>query len=68
MTAKSHWHHLKHAYLSFMHHPGLNQTVYTMLNDVIPVEKIKADPLDGAEFISQPPPNNVSETGKESLV
>ncbi len=48
MTAESHWHHLKHTYLGFMHHPWLDQTIYTMIIDMIPVEINKSKNLDGA--------------------
>ena len=48
MMAESHWHHLKHTYLGFMHHPWLDQTIYTMISDVIPGEINKSKNLDGA--------------------
>ena len=56
MMAESHWHHLKHTYLRFMHHPQLDQTIYTMISDVIPVEINKSKNLDGAQFTGHPPP------------
>jgi len=56
MMAESHWHHLKHTYLGFMHHPWLDQTIYTMISDEIPVEINKSKNLDGAQFTGCPPP------------
>ena len=54
MTAESHWWHLKHTYLSFMHWPHLDQMVYTMIHDVIPEEVIKVQDLDGKHLIGRP--------------
>ena len=56
MTAESHWQHLKHTHLGFMHRPRLNKTVCIMINDIIPAESIKASNLDGTCFTGQPPP------------
>ena len=54
MTAESHWQHFKHMYLGFMHRPRLDQTVYTMIHDVIPAEVIKARDLDGKHLLGWP--------------
>ncbi|KAF9503537.1 hypothetical protein BS47DRAFT_1369462 [Hydnum rufescens UP504] len=54
MTSESHWQHLKHTYLGFMHQPQLDQMVYTMINNVIPAELIKARDLDGRHLIGWP--------------
>ncbi len=54
MTAESHWRHLKHTFLGFMHRPRLDQTVHTMINDVIPAELVKAQNIDGRHLIGRP--------------
>src|SRR5260370_11237346 len=51
MIAESHWQHLKHTHLGFMHCPRLDQTIYMMINDVIPAELLRAQELDGVHLI-----------------
>ena len=59
MTAESHWQHLKHTHLGFMHRPRLDQTIYTMINDVIPKELRRARELDGIHHLGRAPPLTV---------
>ncbi len=56
MTAESHWRHLKHTHLGFMHHPWLDQTIYTIINNVIPAELLRMRELDGVHLIGHAPP------------
>ena len=62
MTAESHWCHLKHTYLGFMHRPWLDQTIYTMINNVIPTEMTKAGNIDGTHLLRHPPPLTTFQT------
>ena len=51
MTVENHWRNLKHEHLGFMHCPCLDQTVYTMVVDVVPAAVIKANSLEGLQQV-----------------
>src|SRR5260370_14059523 len=51
MMTENHWKQLKHHHLRFMHHPWLDQTIYIMIQDVIPAAIITSKSLEGTRHI-----------------
>ena len=48
IMGENHWKQLKHHHLGFMHHPQLDQSIYIMLMEVVPIAITKSETLDGS--------------------